>query len=187
MLGRKWRTMLNKATAANVTAQLENNETCEWSCAKQCTVWSGVSQSQRSVEPVFVVSVSKIGACYHRAERHSIVLCCAVTIVFHLQFISRCIPICITKATVGFGVAMFWKRPTQNEGKAQQQFSSIQSNSSGRECGRVQLFHHLPINHRNCPTMTCSIERRPSAYCNVVLLQSDGKQINCNVYLIQRR
>ena len=170
--------MLNKATAANVTAQLENNETCEWSCAKQCTVWSGVSQSQRSVEPVFVVSVSKIGACYHRAERHSIVLFCAVPIVFHLQFISF---------TVGFGLAMFWKIPTQNEGKAQQQFSSIQSNSSGRECGRVQLFHHLPINHRNCPTMTCSIERRSSAYCNVLLLQSDGKQINCNVYLIQRR
>ena len=157
MLGRKWRTMLNKATAANVTAQLEKNET--WSCAKQCTVWSGVSQSQRSVEPVFVVSVSKIGACYHRAERHSIVLCCAVPIVFHLQFI------CITKPTFGFGLAMFWERPTQNEGKAQQQFSSIQSNSSGRgrECSRVQLFHHLPINHRNCPTMTCSIERRSIA------------------------
>ena len=165
MRGRKWQTMLNKATAANVTAQLENNETCEWSCAKQCTVWSGVSQ--RSVEPVFVVSVSKISACYHQAERHSIVLCGAAPIVFHLQFISWCIPICITKATVGFGVAMFWKRPTQNEGKAQQQFSSIQSNSSGRgrECSRVQLFHHLPINHRNCPTMTCSIERR--SYCNV--------------------
>ena len=114
MHGRKWQTMLNKATAANATAQLENNETCEWSCAKQCTVWSGVSQ--RSVEPVFVVSVSKIGACYHRAERHSIVLCGAVPIVFHLQFISWCIPICITKATVGFGLAMFWKRSTQNEG-----------------------------------------------------------------------